>query len=121
MDKIFEYINCFRTGYTEQHYRRDISPVYENEYLKFVRIDSSNKAGGKDVVRGKQWSIIFELKQSFISLDGWQQLCNYYGDDVKITPVRTGALKGCYGIRFYYMVSNPTDKIVLEIHNFIFL
>ena len=80
----------------------------------------SNKAGGKDVVRGKQWSIIFELKKSFISLDGWQQLCNYYGDDVKITPVRTGALKGCYGIRFYHMVSNPTDKIVLEIHNFIF-
>lgn len=62
MDKIFEYINCFRTGYTAQHYRRDISPVYENEYLKLVRIDSSNKAGGKDVVRGKQWSIIFELK-----------------------------------------------------------
>ena len=120
MDKIFEYINCFRTGYTEQHYRRDISPVYENEYLKLVRIDSSNKAGGKDVVRGKQWSIIFELKKSFISLDGWQQLCNYYGDDVKITPVRTGALKGCYGIRFYHMASNPTDKIVLEIHNFIF-
>ena len=118
--KIFEKIDSFRSGETDQHYRKVLSPVYENEYIKLIRIDSSNKSGGKVVKCGKQWSIIFELKQSFISLAGWKKLLNYYSNDIRITPVKSGALAGCYGIRFYHMTSNPTDQIIIDILNFIF-
>lgn len=120
MEKIFEKIDSFRSGETDQHYRKDLSPVYENEYIKLVRIDSSNRFGGKEVICGKQWSILFELKQSFSSLAGWKKLQNYYRDDIRITPVKSGALAGCYGIRFYRMASNPTDQIIVDILNFIF-
>ena len=120
MENIFNEIDKHRAGGTEQHYRQDISPVYENDYIKLLRIDSSNKSGGAKVICGKQWSIIFDLKKSFITLSGWRNLKERYGDDVNITPVRTGVLKGCYGIRFYHMSSNPTDKIITDILDYIF-
>lgn len=120
MKNIFDEIDSFRTGETEQHYRQDISPAYENEYIKLIRIDSSNQSGGKTVIRGKQWSIIFEQKKPFTMLIGWRRLKEYYGEGIRITSVNKGVLKGNYGLRLYHMSSNPTDNVVIDILDYIF-
>lgn len=120
MKKLIESINLFRAGQTEQSYRRDLPMTYDNEYITLARIDSANKKGGKSVLRGKQWSIIYELKKSFTSLSGWCKLKEYYQNDLKITPVTRGVLKGCNAIRLYHMSAEPTDEIILEILKFIF-
>ena len=119
-ETLFSAINTFRIGKTEQSFRRDIPPDYENKYIKLSRIDSANKKGGQSVIQGKQWSIIYEPKSSFVALHGWKALCDYYGDDIKITCVNRGILKGCQAIRFYHMSSNPTHSIIIDILNFIF-
>ena len=119
-ENLFNTINSFRVGKTRQSYRRDTPPYYENQYIKLIRIDSGNRAGGQSVIRGKQWSIIFEPKLAFTLLPGWKILHNRYGDDIKITPVTRGVLKGCHAIRFYHMSEDPTDEIILGILDFIF-
>lgn len=117
---LFDAINAFRIGKTEQSYRRDTPPYYENEYIKLERIDSANKKGGQSVMQGKQWSIIYKFKSPFNALPGWKMLCDYYGSDIKITCVNRGSLKGCQAIRLYHMASDPTDAIIIDILNFIF-
>lgn len=42
-ETLFSAINTFRIGKTEQSFRRDIPPDYENKYIKLSRIDSANK------------------------------------------------------------------------------
>lgn len=62
MGNIFNEIDKLRAGGTEQHYRQDISPVYENDYIKLLRIDSSNKSGGAKVIRGSNGVLFLTLK-----------------------------------------------------------
>ena len=93
---------------------------YENEYIKLVRIDSSNKwlrtPHFSDM--SKQWEIIILLKKPFSFLDSYKFLQKHFYID--ITPVMKGVNKGCFGIRLYNMKKNPTHLIVKQLLDFIF-
>ncbi|HHT98988.1 MAG TPA: hypothetical protein GXZ79_02755 [Acholeplasma sp.] len=59
IETIIEKIKTFKTANgTKQSWRKDEPPKYENEYIKLVRIDSSNAHGGSKVSQGKQWGFI---------------------------------------------------------------
>ncbi len=113
-------IRKFKNNTTEQSWRKADALSYSNDYIAVLRIDSSNRAGGKSIKRGKMWSIIVDIKKSFEELPHWTALRAYYMDDLKLTPVERGELKGKYGIRFYNMSKDPTEEIVLKILKFIF-
>ncbi len=118
--KIIDKIDEYKSNGTSQFWVLAEEVDFSNEYITLKRIDSSNVAGGASVYRGKQWSIIIEIKKSFTMLKGWKELKNYYGNDLQITPVLKGALKGCVGIRFYKMSSNPNKEIIYDILTYIF-
>lgn len=93
---------------------------FENEFIKLVRIDASNKWLGtphrSDM--SKQWGIIIKIKKPFTNLEGYKQLTKFFNID--ITPVVRGVNKGCYGIRLYDMKKNPSIDIVNKLLNYIF-
>ena len=120
INELTAMISGYKIGGTNQHWRRDPDMRYENEYIRLLRIDSSNESGGERVHRGKQWSIIIDIKKDFTHLPNWKNLENYYKKELAITPVDRGVLKGYDGIRFYHMSQNPTDKTVKEILDYIF-
>ena len=120
MEDYLMSLNLYRYGETDQHWRKEKEFDFENEYIKLERIDSSNKSGGHEVIRGKQWSIIVILKKDFTHLDGWMELKKFLGNDLRVTMVEKGELKGCYGIRFYRMSRNPTNDFIKETLNYIF-
>lgn len=93
---------------------------FENEFIKLVRIDSSNKWEGTPhhSEMCKQWSIIIELKKRFTDLEGYKYLQKFFR--IKVTPVVKGENKGCYGIRIYDMKKNPSILLVKDLLNAIF-
>lgn len=104
---------------TKQSWRKDNSPIYENEYIKLVRIDSSNSHGGNNGLKGKQWGFLMEQKKNFQTLKGWIDLKNEFGSTLKVTPFRSPDFDWV-GIRFYEMALDPTNEIVVNILDFIF-
>ena len=93
---------------------------YENEYIKVLRIDSSNKWQGvpHQSDMDKQWGIILNVKKDFYHLQNFQNL--YSSIDIDVTPVTRGINKGNYGIRIYHMAQNPNEEIVQQILDYIF-
>ena len=123
--EIIDKLNEFRGGKTEQNWTMEQPKYsqfleYENEYIKVLRIDSSNKAGGAEVQNGKQWGIIVEIKKAFESLPNWKTLKKEMGEDIAITPLTRGKNKGKHGIRLYKMSKNMNDDIIKKLLNFIF-
>ncbi len=117
---LLEELKKYKTGETERSWMMQSkadSVFFENDYIKLVRIDTSNKwVGGAEMI--KQWSIIYHQKKAFTHLPNYLLLKNNY--NIRITPVRTGINKGCYGLRFYEMKKDPNGQIVLAILKFIF-
>lgn len=56
-------LSAYKGGYTAQNWRKDNDFSYENDYIKVLRLDSSNVSGGSSVHNGKQWSIIVDIKK----------------------------------------------------------
>jgi len=120
IETIIGKINLFKTANgTKQSWRKDQPPVYENGYIKLVRIDSSNAHGGSKISKGKQWGFIIELKKDFQMLKGWLLLKRELRDTLKVTPFRSSN-SDWVGIRFYEMEKDPTNEIVIDILDFIF-
>jgi hypothetical protein len=94
--------------------------TFENDYIKFLDNNSSNKPGGYGVNKGKQWGIIVELKKDFMILPNWKKLKEKLGDDIDVTPITKGENCGKYGIRLYKMSRNMDKKIIEELLEFIF-
>jgi hypothetical protein len=112
-----ELLNQYRGNFTQQSLTM-LDFEYENEYIKIVRIDCSNKAGGKTVVGGKQWGIIFEFgERDFRQLKKWRELISRF-NDIRITPRR--GYNGQYGIRFYNMSLCPDENIVNAFIEYLF-
>lgn len=92
---------------------------YENNYLKLVEIASSNKWLDKINHKfAKMWSIIFEFKNPFTSLENFKIFKKQY--NINITPVYKGRNIGCLAIRIYNMKLEPDNDIVKAILDFIF-
>lgn len=93
---------------------------YENDYIKVLRIDSSNRWLGTPHKSDmdKQWGIIVEIKKDFYDLQNFKNLKDAINIDV--TPVTKGVNKGKYGIRIYHLAQNPNQKIIGQILNYIF-
>ncbi len=109
--ELLEDLRKYKDGLTEQKWKMDNYNL-KNEYIKVVRIDTSNKSGGSNIKQGKQWSIIFErtTNAKLEELDTFKALvCN--SGYIKIT--RKLKSQGQYGIRFYNMAKNP-DLIILD-------
>lgn len=114
---LFE-LKYFKEGLTEQRWTMD-DYIFENDYIKILRIDSSNKAGGSSVSQGKQWSIIFERTSHLFleELPTFKKLVTESGY-IKITPRLR--YPNQYGIRFYKMAKNPNIKILNHILIYLF-
>jgi hypothetical protein len=112
-----ELLNQYKGNFTQQSWTK-FDFEYENEYIKIIRIDCSNKTGGETVAGGKQWGIIFEFgERDFRQLKKWKELiskCN----NIKITPRR--GYKDQYGIRFYNMSLCPDENIVNAFIEYLF-
>ncbi len=91
--------------------------IYENDYIKVLRIDSSNKWTGQDSMI-KMWSVIYEEKKDFVHLQKFFEISSII--DIEITPVKQGVLKGNYGIRIRNMKREPNAYIIKIILDFIF-
>lgn len=91
--------------------------IYENDFLKVIRVDSSNKWVAEDEME-KMWSIIFSAKKDFTRLPTYRALQTII--NVSVTPVTRGSLKGNYGIRIYGMKRDPDAAIIKSILDFIF-
>ena len=93
---------------------------YENEYIKLLRIDASNKWTGTphQSKMDKQWGIIIDIKKNFCYLQNYKNLKTIL--DLDVTPVYRGVNKGKYGIRIYHMAQNPNEEIVQQILDYIF-
>ena len=110
----------YKNGRTQQSWKKDLFLIFDNEYIRLVRIDSSNQSGGSSVIGGKQWSFIVDIKKSFLGLDSWRKLKLLMGDDLTVTPVTKGENAGKSGIRFYRMAQDPTKEIVEAFLKYIF-
>lgn len=91
--------------------------LYENEYIKCVRIDSSNRHIPNNKM-AKMWSIIFEKKKDFSGLPKFKELARNM--NVNLTPVKRGKLRGCWGLRIYDVHREPKREVVKMILDFIF-
>lgn len=98
----------------------DNSFNYENDYIKVLRIDSSNKWKGVPHYSDmdKQWSILVERKKEFTQLNHFKDLSLIL--DIAVTPIFKGVHKGNYGIRIYHMAQNPDKTIIKLILDYIF-
>ena len=111
-------LNAYKIGSTERSWKMKNQELsYENEYIKFIRMDSSNKWISTSEME-KQWGIIFEMKTNFSYLSTYQDLSSRC--DIAVTRVTKGKNAGCYGLRFYKMKKDPDAEIVLDIFNYIF-
>ena len=119
-EQLIQKLQAFKSRDTSQTWRKDDKVNYENDYICLARIASSNVAGGASVNKGKQWSIIINLKKSFSGLPNWKMLKNYFARELNITEVNRGVHAGKYGIRLYRMSADPTDEIIYDLLDFIF-
>ena len=113
-------LSAYKSGYTAQNWRKDNDFSYENDYIKVLRLDSSNVSGGSSVHNGKQWSIIVDIKKPFTNLENWKRLCATYKNELSVTKVNRGILKDFDGIRFYNMSKDPTNEIIKDFLDYIF-
>jgi hypothetical protein len=120
INEILKKLEQFIGGETEQSFVMSPPFPFENDYIKVLRIDTSNKAGGREVLRGKQWSIIIKIKKDFKILSNWRKLKKELGNDLDVTEVTRGEYCGCQGIRIYRMSRNMDRKIIEELLEFIF-
>jgi hypothetical protein len=112
-----ELLNQYKGNSTAQSWKK-FDFEYENEYINIIRVDCSNKAGGKTVNGGKQWGIIFKFgERDFRQLKKWKGLVSRF-KDIEITPRR--GYKGQYGIRFYNMNLCPDKNIVNAFIEYLF-
>jgi hypothetical protein len=121
IEKLNEEIESFRNSKTEQGTLRLHLFNYENKYIKARFVETSNAAGGKEIINGKQWSILFELKENFQHFPKWKMLLLTLKDRINITEVKYGQNIGCWGMRLYHLSKNPTNEIIKKILDFIFL
>ena len=118
ISELITKLNSYKIGSTERSWKMKNQELsYVNDYITFVRMDSSNKWISTSEME-KQWGIIFELKNSFLHLATYRELASKY--DVAITRVTKGKNAGCYGMCFYKMKKDPDAEIVLNIFNYIF-
>ncbi|MBQ3492814.1 MAG: hypothetical protein IJA88_01760 [Clostridia bacterium] len=94
---------------------------YSNEYISFIRMDSSNNWLGEPHLSPmtKMWSIIIDIKEDFSTLLTLKKLIQA-GFNIKITKVKRGKHKGKYGIRIYDMKKEPNQTLVKILLDFIF-
>ena len=119
-EEIYNLLLSYKKGGTQQSCKKDLFLIFDNEYIRLVRIDSSNKSGGSSITQGKQWSFIVDVKKSFLELDSWRKLKSYMGVDLAVTPVTKGENAGKFGIRFYRMAKDPTKEIVETFFKYLF-
>lgn len=112
----------YRVGGAEAWIMNNTAPLinFENEYIKVLRLDSSNKTGGYGNNNGKQWGIIIEIKREFRNLPNWIRLQEELGDDIAVTRVTRGQNCGNYGIRLYRMSRNMDREIIEYLLEIIF-
>ena len=113
--KIIESYNSY---FTQRAWTRQTNMVkFENDYIRVLRVDSSNKWVNEFDME-KMWSIIIDLKKDFTMLPNYIELASVLNIDV--TPVTRGSLRGCYGIRIRGMKQEPNQDNILTILNYIF-
>lgn len=92
---------------------------YENDYIKVIRLDDSNRHNKHNYNKlDKMWSIVYCAKQPFLHLPNFKIFQKEY--NAYISPVLRGKYKGCFGIRIPDMKECPTIEIANKILNFIF-
>lgn len=116
--EIIDKINNFKTGDTEQNWILNEYLNYENEYIKLITVQTSNKSGGKKVKNGKQWSFIIDIKRDLTFLQKSKMEKDEIG--IKLTFVKRGDYKGKFALRLYKMSKNPNNEIVKDILDYIF-
>lgn len=117
LNELVQEVLGFKNGTTDRSWNMKPTFSFENDYIRLVRIDSSNKwINTNDMI--KQWGIIFEQKKDFSSLPSYRELSKKLG--MKITPVTKGKNAGCFGIRLYGMKQDPNETVVRDILNYIF-
>ena len=103
---------------TNKHWNSRVMD-YENEYIRVVSLDDSNKHTSENYSKfDKMWSIIYSEKQSFINLPSFKIFQNEF--NAYISSVNKGKSKGCFAIRIPNMKECPTIEIANQILNFIF-
>lgn len=117
---LLKKLENYRNSYTDQYVVMDDTFEYENDFIKVIRVDCSNKAGGENVRGGKQWSIICDIKKSFTNLNHFLLLRSALGGRISVTPVSRGSCKGYFGIRIYDMAKAPTQTIIYDLLHWIF-
>ena len=118
ISELITKLNSYKIGSTERSWKMKNQELsYSNDYITFVRMDSSNKWISTSEME-KQWGIIFEMKKDFTHLPKYKELASHC--DIAVTPVRTGKNAGCYGLRVYKMKRDPDLEILAEILNYIF-
>lgn len=121
INKLLKELKPFMVNQTNRSWtKNDNSFNFENEYIKVLRIASSNKwTGDKESgYMSKMWSIIVILKKNFENLNNFQLLKTCL--NITITPVTKGKFKGYYGLRIYDMRQEPNDYIIYSILRYIF-
>ena len=103
---------------TNKHW--DSRPMtYENEYIKVVSLDDSNKHNSEDYNKyDKMWSIVYSMKQTFINLENFKLFQKEF--NAYISSVNKGKSKGCFAIRIPDMKECPNTEIAKVILDFIF-
>ena len=91
---------------------------FSNRFIDAVEFTSSNSHEDYRGNREKMWSIIVSMKEDFSHLATFRELSRRL--DIRITPVRSGKNKGCFGIRIYNMYKNPDRDIIMAILEYIF-
>lgn len=92
---------------------------YENDYIKIVRLDDSNRHNKYNYNKlDKMWSIVYSAKQPFSHLPNFKIFQKEY--NAYISPVLRGENKGCFAIRIPDMKECPNIEIAKQILDFIF-
>ena len=119
LEEFLRLLNQYRDNYTAQTFSR-INFNFTNEFINIIGIDSSNKTGGENVNKGKQWGILFTYTQNdFRKLQKWQELVEEF-EDIRITPRRGKKYHGQYAIRFYRMSLCPDLNIINAFIEYLF-
>lgn len=117
LEQIKSLLNDCNNGAMDRTYKTRQGGFYANELIRVVAIDSSNNWINKNDMT-KMWSIIFEMKKDIRFLQRYKELNKNL--NIKITPVKRGQNKGCYGIRIYHLKQEPRASVVKAILDFIF-
>ena len=122
VEELIRRISQYKVGGAEPWIMKDMGPLinFENDYIRVLRFDSSNKTGSYGVDNGKQWGIIIELKRDFRHLPNWIRLQEGLRNDIAVTRVTKGINRGNYGIRLYRMSKNMDREIIEDLFDVIF-